>query len=120
MVPKKDLVALAAREALVEKAAGKRKRLALAGEERDLRRLRRGPSMPKAKPLSQEERVRESLTNVPTTMTPLFLLRSAGKGFNRQLKAARERIRMALLPEDMKVFEQTDPKGLRSLRQFYK
>ena len=41
MAPKKDLASLAAKEAVAEKAAGKRKRLAAAAE-KEFRRLRRG------------------------------------------------------------------------------
>ena len=74
--------------------------------------MRRGPSTPKMTPPSLTERVREGLPDLPTMMTSSFLLRFASEGSSRQLKAFQERIKRALLPEDIRVFEQTDPEGL--------
>ena len=48
IAPKKVLAALAAKDALVEKAVGKRKRPMPTAKERDFHHLRRGPSIPKA------------------------------------------------------------------------
>ena len=112
MALKKDLAAFAAREALVEKAIGKKKRSAQTAEERDLRRLRRGPSMPKVVPPSPIERVGKGVPELPATMTPSFLLRFVGERSNRELKATRERVRRGLFPKDLKTFEKTNLEGL--------
>ena len=105
-------MALMAREALAEKASGKRKRLAHAAKERELRWIWRGPATPKAPPLLPVEKVEEVLLDLPVTMTPPFLLRFAGDGSSRQLKPAWERIRGTLIPEDIQAFNQANEEGL--------
>ena len=116
MAPKKDMIVLVVREALTEKATGKRKTLTQAADERDLRSLKRGQATPKTAPLQlvegKVEGVEKGLPDLPTMRTPPFLLRSVGEGFSCQLKSTRERIKKALLLEDMKVFEQIDLEGL--------
>ena len=90
MAPKKDLVALATREALTEKATRKKKRPTSATEV--------------APPVSVK-RVGEGLPNLLAMMISPFLLRSAEDGTNRQPKATQVMIKGAFLPEDMRVFE---------------
>ena len=84
MAPTKDLVALATREALAEKATGKRKKPAQVAKERDLRRLRKGQATPKVAPPPPVERIGEGFPDLPAMMTPPFLLRSVGKGSSRR------------------------------------
>ena len=64
MALKKDLAALAARESLIKKNTGKRKRPASATEEKDLQLLKRGSSTPKAAPSAPVEKVGEGLSNL--------------------------------------------------------
>ena len=101
-----------AKEALAKKAIGKRKRPAQDAEERVLWRLRKGHSTPNAAPLAPVEKVGKGLPDLPAIMTTPLLLRSAKEGSSRQPKAVRERIRGALLPDDIRVFEHADPEGL--------
>ena len=70
MAPKKDLVGLAAKEALAEKSAGKRAGVGHRGEGHPT--LRKGPSTPKVAPSVPVEKVREGLPNHSTMMTPPF------------------------------------------------
>ena len=112
IAPKKDLVAVAAREALAEKATGKRKWSMQAAEKRDLRPLRRGPSTPLAAPSALAERVWEGLPDLLAMMTLSLLLRFIGELSSHHPKAAWERIRGTMLPEDKWVLKQADPKGL--------
>ena len=97
---------------MADKAAGKRKRPGLTAKERDFRRLKRGPSMPKVVPPAPVENVMEGLPNLSAIMPPPFpLMRTVGEGSSQQSKADRERIREAQLPEDEKVFEQASLEG---------
>ena len=84
----------------------------VAAEERDLHQIRRGLAIPKGTHSPVVKRIREVHLDLPTMLTPPFLLRSNGEGSNRKPKVAWERIKRALLLKDMKVFEQTDDKGL--------
>ena len=58
------------------------------------------------------EKVEEVVLDLPAAMTPTFLLKFAGEGSSRQPKPFRERIRGALIPEDIKAFEQANDEGL--------
>ena len=113
MAPKNDLAALAAKEALAEKAAGKSKSLALVSEERDFCCLRRGPSTPKIVQPVTAEKVGDGVPDLIAIISPPFSLdRSARERSSRSTKVVRERIKGAVLPEDVNCFEQAPPEGL--------
>ena len=112
MAPKKDLAALAAREALAKKATEKRKRSAHTAEERELRRIWRGRATLRAPPPPLVERVEEVYPDLPVIITPSFLHRSAGEGSSLRLMIAWDRISRALILDGMRAYEQADDKGL--------
>ena len=116
MAPKKDLASLASKEALVEKVAGKRKRPEPVGEERDFHRLRRDPSIPKVVQPATAEKVGKCLPDLAAMMPPPFpLRRSTREGSSYPARSACERIKGALLPDDVKVFKQASHESLIGL-----
>ena len=112
MAPKNDLAALAAQEALAEKADAKGKRPAQAVEEREFWRIQRGPIINRAPPPPPVETIGEIQPDLHAIMIPPFLLKSAGEGSSCQPKPDRERIMGVLIPEDLKAFEQANDEGL--------
>ena len=105
MAPRKDLVALTTKEALVEKVTGNRKRPTPAVKERNFCHLMRDPSRPKEVSLAPVEKVDEGLLDLVAMMPPHFPFgRSIEEGSSRTSRAAHERIRGALLPNNIKAF----------------
>ena len=105
MALKKDLAALATKEALAKKVVGKRKRPTVAGDEWELYRQRKGPAVAKVVPPVITENVIEDIPDITTMMPPSFLvMRSSREGFRCLAYPAREGIRGSLLNEDVHIF----------------
>ena len=102
MDSKKNLAALATKKALAEKAVKKRKRPAHTAEERG---IRRGPATPRPPPPPSMKRVEEVHPELPTVMTPPFLLRSTREELSHHPMTTQDRIRKALVLEDMGAYE---------------